>query len=111
MQEWKKALIAVAGTLVVVPTLVFVVAFIMLKMPESTSVVSQRMPGIAIIVFVAFMYMLPTYVASKKGHHNQQAIMWLNILAGWTGIGWLIALIWALTTNAPVIVVQTKDSQ
>ncbi len=31
-----------------------------------------------------------------RAKRNKTAIVWLNILAGWTAIGWLVALIWAL---------------
>ena len=42
-----------------------------------------------------FIYFLPTYIASKKGHKNRRAIFWVNLLFGSSGAGWIIALIWA----------------
>ena len=45
-----------------------------------------------------FLYFLPAYLARNKS--NFTAILVLNLLAGWTFIGWIIALVWALSTNS-----------
>lgn len=42
-----------------------------------------------------FLYFLPAFLARNKP--NFTGVLVLNILAGWTGIGWIIALVWALT--------------
>lgn len=42
-------------------------------------------------------YLLPSLIAGLRRHHNALAIFFLNLLAGWTGLGWFIAFIWALT--------------
>jgi Superinfection immunity protein len=39
----------------------------------------------------------PSVVAYHRDHHQKRAIVALNILLGLTGVGWAIALIWALT--------------
>lgn len=44
-------------------------------------------------------YFLPTMVAGNRDHHNFGAIFATNLLLGWTGIGWIIAFIWALTAT------------
>jgi len=41
------------------------------------------------------LYLLPSIIGGNK--KNFTAILALNILLGWTVIGWIIALIWALT--------------
>ncbi len=41
----------------------------------------------------------PTIIALARHHHNSLAIFALNLLLGWTGIGWIAALIWSLTTT------------
>jgi Superinfection immunity protein len=51
---------------------------------------------VVIAIGVAF-YMLPTIIALSRGHHNTLAIAVLNILTGWSFIGWVIALVWACT--------------
>lgn len=46
---------------------------------------------------VILAYILPMLVALARGHHNAGAIVALALLAGWTVIGWLIAMVWSLT--------------
>jgi len=43
----------------------------------------------------------PSLVAGARHHHNGLAIFMLNLLLGWTVIGWVVALIWACTTSVP----------
>ncbi|WP_300526753.1 superinfection immunity protein [Maricaulis sp.] len=50
------------------------------------------------IVIVSFIIgFLPTLIALLRGHDNTFAIFLTNLLLGWTGIGWIIALIWSFT--------------
>jgi hypothetical protein len=44
-----------------------------------------------------FLYFLPTYLARNKS--NFTSILVLNLLAGWTFIGWIVALVWALSSE------------
>ncbi len=46
-----------------------------------------------------FLYVLPTAVAMIRDKRNAVAIMALNLLLGWTLVGWVIALIWSLTVD------------
>lgn len=50
------------------------------------------------IVFIA-AYLTPTIVAAARGHQNLMAIAALNILLGWTFVGWVVAFVWSLTSN------------
>ena len=47
-----------------------------------------------------FLYFLPAFLARNKP--NFTSILILNILAGWTFIGWIIALVWAIALGAYV---------
>lgn len=42
-------------------------------------------------------YGLPTLIAGYRNHKSGMAIAFVNVFLGITGIGWIIALIWALT--------------
>jgi hypothetical protein len=53
----------------------------------------------AIGLGVAGVYVLPALVAYARGHRNAFPILVLNLLLGWTFIGWGFALIWSLTGN------------
>lgn len=46
---------------------------------------------------VLFCYFIPTLVAAIRGHQQALAIFVLNLLLGWSGLGWVLALIWACT--------------
>jgi hypothetical protein len=41
------------------------------------------------------LYFLPTIVAAHHGH-RLGGVLLLNLLFGWTGIGWAALLLWAL---------------
>ena len=43
------------------------------------------------------LYWLPSVVAVARKHHHLLAIAALNAFLGWTVIGWIAALVWALT--------------
>ena len=53
---------------------------------------------IVIILFVA-IYFLPAIVARKRHHRQTLAIFILNLLLGWTLLGWVIAMVWACTAD------------
>ena len=62
----------------------------------------------ALVSFVLFavvsvgglaIYLLPTCVAMARGRRQATAIGVLNVLLGWTFIGWAIALVWACMRN------------
>lgn len=63
------------------------------------------------LLFFVCMYFLPTIVAGVRGHQSMAAIVVLNLLLGWTMIGWLVALIWSLSAVWPphaTIIVQQQ---
>lgn len=51
-----------------------------------------------ILLFVVFFF-APSLVAWQRKHNNRAPIILMNILLGWTVIGWVIAIIWAWTDN------------
>lgn len=58
----------------------------------------QELPRAVAVVFIsAVAYLLPSLVAWYRAHHNALAIGLLNLLLGWTVVGWIGALIWACT--------------
>lgn len=62
------------------------------------------MKAIRIIIGVLLcvtIYGLPTGVALIRGRTNTGAILVLNIFLGWTLIGWVVALIWAVAADSP----------
>ncbi len=51
-------------------------------------------------LFVALaLYFIPLIVAQVRRHNNIIAIAVLNTILGWTFLGWLAALLWALNSD------------
>lgn len=50
-------------------------------------------------LIILTVYFIPAAVASSRKHKNTGAIFALNLLLGWTLLGWAIAMIWACTAN------------
>lgn len=55
-----------------------------------------------IVAICTLGYMLPWAIAATRGKSNTAAIGWLNLLLGWTGVGWLVALVMACTAHQAV---------
>ena len=50
--------------------------------------------GLILVIVLLVVYFIPTIVGKDK--KNAAAIFALNLLLGWTLIGWIIALVWSL---------------
>ena len=51
------------------------------------------------LLFLGFLYFLPTVIATRRGH-DLMPILLLNFFFGWTVIGWFVMLFWALCSHA-----------
>jgi hypothetical protein len=56
-------------------------------------------PGFLLVAIIA-AYLLPTVIAMLRMRTNMVAIFALNLFVGWTLIGWVMALVWALSSEA-----------
>lgn len=52
--------------------------------------------------FILALYFLPGIIAFRRKLRSAVAITFLNLFFGWTGLGWLIALIWSLWREKPL---------
>lgn len=52
-----------------------------------------------VVAILTIGYMLPWMVAEMRGKSNHWAVFALNLLLGWTLIGWVWALVMALTSH------------
>ena len=50
------------------------------------------------------MYFLPTIIAFARSKRDTGAILLLNFFLGWSVIGWIVALVWAVKTDYPMAV-------
>ena len=55
--------------------------------------------AIAVILLALYIYMLPYVIARRRQHNDKSAIGILTLFLGWSGWGWVAALIWAFTGN------------
>lgn len=51
--------------------------------------------GLIILGLAAFIYFIPSVVAHSQNRRQRGAIFMLNLLAGWTVLGWIAAMVWA----------------
>ena len=58
----------------------------------------DQVTGALVILGLAFT-MIPIVVANVRNHKNTMAIVILSLFLGWTFVGWVIALVWACTSN------------
>lgn len=55
--------------------------------------------GISAFGIILCLYFVPTFTAAMRRHRSVMAIIVVNLVLGWTFIGWFFALIWSLTGN------------
>jgi hypothetical protein len=63
--------------------------------------------GIFFFPFFGFgfvMYFLPSLIALARDKRDKLSIFLLNFFLGWSVIGWVVALIWAVKTDPVVLV-------
>ena len=57
----------------------------------------SQIPGVLWNAIIApTFYFLPTIIAIARKRQTTLALFVLNLVLGWTVIGWIVALIWAL---------------
>jgi Superinfection immunity protein len=63
----------------------------------------------ATVVFFHFFglgflfYFLPAIIGIARSKRDLLSIFLLNLFLGWTLIGWVVALVWAVKVDAPVV--------
>lgn len=53
-------------------------------------------PVAIIVAIVSAGYMLPWAIAAVRGNRNAWSVFWVNLLLGWTVVGWIIALVMSI---------------
>jgi hypothetical protein len=67
-----------------------------------------------VLLLIAVVYFIPTVVALARHRPNTISIFFLNLSVGWSIVGWIIALFWAIadaerTGDAPPRIVMRDD--
>jgi len=55
-----------------------------------------------VLAVLSFGYMLPWAVAASRGRPNHGVIALINVLLGWSFIGWIVALVMACESHRPI---------
>lgn len=53
-----------------------------------------------VLILLLLLYFLPSLIAGIRSHNNLNSILVLNLLLGWTVLGWIVALVWSLGNGA-----------
>jgi hypothetical protein len=64
-------------------------------MDFTSSVVTFLFVSVMVLASIA-LYFLPTWVAGKRNVEHYWWIVLANLIAGGTGVGWVVVLIWAV---------------
>jgi len=59
-----------------------------------------KAPTVLVVLLGLAVYFLPSLVAIEQRKQNGTAIFVLNLFLGWTLLGWVVALVWAVTKDA-----------
>lgn len=99
-EEWDRILqrrIESLGSSRIIAALLVLLIVGIVAMAARTAPPDGFAPVVALVVLAAAagVYFLPAIVASSRGHHQATAITVLNLVAGWTLVGWVVALVWA----------------
>jgi len=86
------------------------VSSLAVKTLVSTTQSSNSLVGFAIIFGILFVYFLPAITARQRKVPDVGMVFVLNLLLGWTLIGWVIALAMAYRTPAPKRAQQLADA-
>ena len=60
------------------------------------AVLGRDGPRIALLAAAAALYAAPTLIAWRRQHRDVLALGALNLFLGWTFVGWVAALVWAV---------------
>lgn len=52
--------------------------------------------GILVLLVILVTYLLPSFIAINRNNKDVNSIMVVNIFLGWTLLGWVVALAWAV---------------
>lgn len=54
-----------------------------------------------VLTVLLAIYFLPTIIAVCQGHRSTASIVVVNFFLGWTMVGWVLTVAWALSNASP----------
>jgi hypothetical protein len=71
----------------------------------------NNMTAVVLIAIAVAVYFIPNWIASARKHPSANSIFVTNLLLGWTGLGWIAALIWSFTSFTQVAHAEVHASE
>lgn len=65
-------------------------------MPTVITDQKSRPVSSLVAIVVAAGYMLSWAIAAVRGNRNTWSVFWVNLLLGWTVVGWVVALVMSI---------------
>lgn len=85
--------------------LLFFFCFAMGQVPSNEANGIAKLGSALFFLVAPALYLLPTYEASLNKQPNLTSIFLVNLLLGWTFLGWVGAMVWAFNKPSTVVVV------
>lgn len=79
----------------------FVVASVLMGSNDASDAVLGTVIWLVFAAVGFVLYWLPAVLALARKHHQLMPIVLVNFFFGWTGIGWIAALVWSVSAKAP----------
>lgn len=57
--------------------------------------------GYLMFIGLLFAFFLPTLLGAARHHPYHFVIFAVNLTLGWTLLGWIVALVWSLSSSRP----------
>lgn len=54
---------------------------------------------VLLVAFGLAVYILPAWIAKIRNHHNTVMITFLTLVLGWSGIAWVVLLVYAALSS------------
>lgn len=93
------AVLAAVASLLAFVALGVVVTADKTNAPDGSNPVATLIAGPILLVAFALLYFLPSVIAYSRDHNNILPIAIINTFFGWTLIGWVGSLAWALSSD------------
>jgi hypothetical protein len=61
------------------------------------------------VILILVLYFLPSIIGYS--HRNFGSIFLLNLLLGWTAIGWIVAIIWAVSSDKKETIIVNNNKK
>jgi hypothetical protein len=55
----------------------------------------QIVLGVLVLCAAVYLYFVPFAIAYARRHKYTKTVFLLNLLFGWTGLGWIVLVVWA----------------